>query len=59
MKGGNIGKQVVLGWMRELGENCNCLWPLNWVPQKGSPGLKEIRGQQKNEAKTNLSVQSL
>jgi hypothetical protein len=32
---------------------------MNWVPLKGSPGLKEIRGQQKNEAKTNLYVQSL
>ena len=27
MKGGNIGKQVVVGWMRELGEHCSHLWP--------------------------------
>ena len=33
MKGGNIGKQVVVGWMRELGENCSCLWPC----ELGSP----------------------
>jgi hypothetical protein len=32
---------------------------MNWVPLKGGLGLKEIRGQEKNEAKTNLSVQSL
>ena len=33
MKGGNIGKQVDLGWMRELGEHCSCLWPC----ELGSP----------------------
>jgi hypothetical protein len=27
---------------------------VNWVPQKGRLGLKEIRGQQKNKAKTNF-----
>jgi hypothetical protein len=32
---------------------------VNWVPLKGSLGLKEIRQREKNEAKTNLSVQSL
>ena len=29
---------------------------VNWVPLKGGLGLKEIRQQEKNEAKTNLSV---
>jgi hypothetical protein len=32
---------------------------VNWVPLKGRLGLKEIRQQEKNEAKTNLSVQNL
>jgi hypothetical protein len=30
---------------------------MNWVPLKGRLGLKEISRQEKNEAKTNLSVQ--
>ena len=33
MNGGSIGKQVVLGWMRELGEHCSRLWPC----ELGSP----------------------
>jgi hypothetical protein len=32
---------------------------VNWVPLKGGLGLKEIRQQEKKEAKTSLSVQSL
>ena len=32
---------------------------VNWVTLKGGLGLKEIRRQEKNKAKTNLSVQSL
>jgi hypothetical protein len=32
---------------------------VNWVPLKGRLGLKKIRRQEKKEAKTNLSVQSL
>jgi hypothetical protein len=32
---------------------------MDWVPLKGWLGLKEIRWQEKNEGKTNLSVQSL
>jgi hypothetical protein len=32
---------------------------VNWVPLKGRLGLKDIRLQEKNEAKTNLSIQSL
>ena len=33
MKGGNIVKQVDVGWMRELGEHCSRLWPC----ELGSP----------------------
>jgi hypothetical protein len=39
----------------DAGTNTHC----NWIPLKGRLGLKEIRQQEKKEAKTNLSVQSL
>ena len=58
MKGGNIGKQVVLGRMRELGEHCCRLWPC----ELGSPERQagpERDQTEKREARTNLSVQGL
>jgi hypothetical protein len=38
---------------------CSHLWPRELGSLKGGLGLKEIRHREKNEAKTNLSVQSL
>ena len=58
MKGGNIGKQVVVGWMRELGENCSCLWPCE-LGSPERPAEAERDQTEKREARTNLSVQGL
>ena len=40
MKGGNIGKQVVVGWMRELGEHLSRLWPCELGSPERQPGAE-------------------
>ena len=40
MKGGNIGKQVDVGWMRELGEHCSHLWPCELGSPERQPGAE-------------------
>ena len=58
MKCGNIGKQVVLGWMRELGENCSCLWPCELGSPERQPRAERDQRATKEQGQDKLSVQS-